>query len=463
MAQKRHPMRIPFSLLGAAALLSFAMPALAAPTPEDADQPLLHDLAREVSAEQLHGTIQTLVGFGTRHTLSDTTSPTRGVGAAERWAAGRFKAMGARCGGCLEIVTPSQVFTGKRIPTPTAIGAVMAIQRGTSDPDRVVLITAHIDSRVTDVTNATSDAPGANDDGSGVAAVMEAARLLSAHRLPATVVYSVEAGEEQGLYGAKVVAAYAKAHGWRVEADLNNDIVGNTHGQDGRTVSDQVRVFSEGTRQTETPAQAAGRHQNGGELDSPSREVARFIAGLAPRYLSGFRAEPIYRTDRYGRGGDQESFLELGYPAVRVTEADENYTRQHQDLRVENGVRYGDVIAGVDFPYLAQVTRLNIVALAALASAPAPPTQVAIAGAVTPDTTLSWAPSAGAAGYRVWWRGTTQADWTQSRSAGSATSLTLKGVNIDANLFGVSAVSADGFASPVEFPGAAGAFFPPAS
>ena len=453
-------MRLHFSLLGMAALLSLAMPAFAAATPEDADQPLLHDLAQGVSAEQLHGTIQTLVGFGTRHTLSDTTSATRGVGAAERWAVGRFKAMGARCGGCLQIVTPSQVFTGKRISTPTAVGAVMAIQRGTSDPDRVVLITAHIDSRVTDVTNATSDAPGANDDGSGVAAVMEAARLLSAHRFPATVVYSVEAGEEQGLYGAKVVAAYAKAHGWRVEADLNNDIVGNTHGQDGRTVSDQVRVFSEGTRQTETPAEAAGRHQNGGELDSPSREVARFIAGLAPHYLSGFRAEPIYRTDRYGRGGDQESFLEAGYPAVRLTEADENYTRQHQDLRVENDVHYGDVIEGVDFSYLAQVTRLNIVALAALASAPAPPMQVAIAGAVTPDTTLSWAPSPGAAAYRVWWRGTTQSRWEHDQTVAAGASVTLKGVNIDDSLFGISAVSADGFASPVEFPGAAGAFFP---
>jgi hypothetical protein len=456
-------MRIELRPLGIVFLLSLASPALAAPAPDDADQPLLHDLARQVSAEQLHATIQTLVGFGTRHTLSDTTSATRGVGAAERWAAGRFKAMGERCGGCLEIVTPSEVFTGKRIPTPTSVGAVVAIQRGTSDPDRVVLITAHIDSRVTDVMNATSDAPGANDDGSGVAAVMEAARLLSAHRFPATVVYSVEAGEEQGLYGAKAVADYAKAHGWRVEADLNNDIVGNTHGQDGRTVSDYVRVFSEGTRQTETPEQATGRHQNGGELDAPSREVARFIAGLAPRYLDGFRAELVYRTDRYGRGGDQERFLEAGYPAVRLTEADENYTRQHQDLRTEAGVAYGDVIGGVDFPYLAQVTRLDIVALAALASAPAPPTKVAIAGAVTPDTRLSWAPSPGASTYRVWWRETTQAPREHSRTAGDATSLTLKGVNIDDSLFGVSAVSADGFASPVEFPGPAGAFFTPAT
>ena len=446
-------------LLGVAVLVGAGAPVLAQP-PGGSDHPLLHEVAGQVSAERLRDTIRTLVGFGTRHTLSDTASATRGVGAAERWAADRFRRIGQDCGGCLEVVTPSETFTGKRILTPTAVGAVAAIQRGASDPERVVLITAHIDSRVTDVMNATSDAPGANDDGSGVAAVMETARILSRHRFPATVVYSVESGEEQGLYGAKALADYAKAHGWLVEADLNNDIIGNTHGQDGRVVSDQVRVFSEGTRQTETPADAARRHSTGGELDSPSREVARFIADLAPSYLSGFRAQLVYRTDRYSRGGDQERFLELGYPAVRLTEADENYTRQHQDLRTEAGVRYGDVIEGVDFAYLAQVARLNIVALAGLAMAPAPPVDLKISGAVTPDTTLAWMPSVGAASYRVSWRDTTAPQWQESRDAGAARSLTLPGVNIDDYTFGVSAVSADGYASPVEFPGPTGAFQP---
>jgi len=326
----------------------------------------------------------------------------------------------------------------------------------------VVLITGHIDSRVTDVMNATSDAPGANDDGSGVAAVIEAARLLSHHKFAATIVYGVLAGEEQGSYGAKALADYARANGWRIEADLNNDIIGNTHGQGGATITDRVRVFSEGTKAGETPEAAAVRHHTGGELDSPSREVARFIAELAPRYVSGFQAQMVYRTDRYGRGGDQDRFVDAGYPAVRLTEATENYTRQHQDLRTEGGVHYGDVIEGVDFPYLAQVTRVNIVALAALASAPAPPTDVKIAGAVTPDTVLSWSASPSAANYRVWWRDTTAAKWTQSRDAGSAMTLKLDSVNIDDNIFGVSAVSADGFASPVEFPGPSGSFISPA-
>jgi hypothetical protein len=450
-------------ILASVLVLAVGVSISAAQTPAAPDHPLLHELARQVSPEQLRSTIQSLVGFGTRHTLSSTTSSTRGIGAARLWAQSRFRAIGQACGGCLEIITPSDTVTGKRIPDPTVVSDVVAIQRGTTDPNRVVLITGHIDSRVTDVMNATSDAPGANDDGSGVAAVIEAARVLSRHKFPATIVYGVLSAEEQGSYGAKILADYARTHGWRIEADLNNDIVGNIHGQDGETIADRVRVFSEGTKAGETPEAAAVRHHTGGELDSPSRNVARFIAELAPHYLSSFQAQLIYRTDRYGRGGDQDRFLDAGYPAVRFTEATENYTRQHQDLRTEGGVRYGDVIDGVDFPYLAQVSRLNIVALAALASAPAPPDDVKIAGAVSPDTSLTWSPAPGAASYRVWWRPTTSPQWTQSRDAGPATTLTLKGVNIDDNNFGVSSVSANGYASPVEFPGPSGAFVPPAS
>jgi hypothetical protein len=307
--------------------------------------------------------------------------------------------------------------------------------------------------------DATHDAPGANDDGSGTAAVLEAARVLCRRTFPATVVYAVLSGEEQGLYGGQVLAAYARAQGWRVEAVLNNDIVGNTHGQDGQVVDGEVRVFSEGVRVTETPAEAAIRRRSGGEMDAPSRNLARFMRDIAQDYVEDLRVRMILRSDRFSRGGDQLPMQEAGYPAVRVTEGDENYTRQHQDVRMENGVAYGDVIGGVDFPYLARVTRLNAVTLAALAWAPAPPTGVKLEGAVAADTTVSWTAAPGAAGYRVWWRETTDPWWNAAQSRETAqTSLTLPNINIDDYTFGVSARSADGYESPVEFPGPAGAF-----
>jgi len=246
-----------------------------------------------------------------------------------------------------------------------------------------------------------------------------------------------------------------------VEAVLNNDIIGNTHGLDGRVEDTMVRVFSEGTRADETPALAAIRRRTGGELDSPSRNLSRFMAGIAATYMPGLGVRQIMRADRFNRGGDQAPMQEAGYPAVRVTEADENYTRQHQDVRTDGGVSYGDVIAGVEFPYLAKVTELNVLTLAALATAPPPPTDPKISGAVTADTTLSWTASPGAVSYRAWWRETTDPTWTHSESAGPATKIVLKGVNIDDYSFGVSAVSADGAQSPVEFPGPVGEFFPP--
>jgi len=314
---------------------------------------------------------------------------------------------------------------------------------------------------VSDALNATSDAPGADDDGSGVAAVMEAARVLSRYRFNATIVYAVLSGEEQGLFGGTVLAHYARAHGWKVEADLNNDIIGNIHGQGGETEAGFVRVFSEGTKAVETPADANRRRYNGGELDSPSRNIDRYMAGLAAQYLDGFKVRMVYRTDRFGRGGDQTPVLQAGYPAVRVTEAAENYTRQHQDVRTENGTAYGDVLSGVDFPYLANVTRLDAVTLASLAWAPAPPTEVKVSGAVSADTQISWQPDPAAAGYRVWWRETTEPFWTHSRDAGPATTVKLGGVVIDDWFFGVQAISRNGFASPVVFPGPAGDFVSP--
>jgi hypothetical protein len=423
--------------------------------------PNLASLSGAVSPEGLKATITILVGFGTRHTMSDTASPVRGIGAARRWVQSKFQSFSADCHGCLVIETPEQTATGARIPKPTVIQDVIAIQRGTTDPDRVVIISGHIDSRISDVMDAAHDAPGANDDGSGTATVIEAAKVLSKHSFPATIVYAVLSGEEQGLYGGKVLADYAKSQGWRVEAVLNNDIVGNTHGLDGRVEDTMVRVFSEGTRANETTALAAIRRRTGGELDSPSRNLSRYMASVAERYMPGFRVRQIMRADRFGRGGDQAPMQEAGYPAVRVTEADENYTRQHQDVRTEGGVAYGDVIEGVDFSYLAKVAELNVLTLAALATAPPPPTDLKVTGAVTADTTLSWTPSPGAISYKAWWRETTDPTWTHSQSVGPETKIVLKGVNIDDYSFGVSAIAADGAQSPVEFPGPAGEFFPP--
>ena len=452
-------MRLPLVL---AASLLLVTPTFAAEVPApSSDQPLLRAVAAEVDAKALESTIRSLVGFGTRHTLSDTKSNTRGIGAARRWVKTQFEAISKDCGGCLTVETPSEVVTGRRVPTPTEVMNVLAIQKGTTDPDRVIIIAGHLDSRVSDVMDFTSDAPGANDDASGVAAVIEAARVLSKHRFAATLVFAALSGEEQGLYGGKVLASYARANGWKVEADLNNDIIGNSRGQSGVMNNTQVRVFSEGTKAVETPEQANSRRYNGGEVDSPSRNLGRYLDGLAERYLANFDVVMVYRTDRYGRGGDQVPLLEAGYPAVRVTEAAENYDRQHQDLRTEKGRVYGDTIEGVDFAYLAQVTRLNTVAMASLASAPAPPSGVRTEGAVSPDTKVSWVATPGAAGHRVWWRGTTDPTWRYSRWAPAGTSAVLKDVVIDDWFFGVSSVSKDGWESPVVFPGAAGSFESP--
>jgi len=424
------------------------------------DQALLTEIAAAPNPGELEDTVSALVGFGTRHTLSDTTSTRRGIGAARRWVESRFTAISKDCGGCLTIITPSQTVTGKRTPQPTEIVDVVAIQIGTSDPERVIVVTGHIDSRVTDPMNAASDAPGADDDASGVAVVLQAAKVLSHYRFPATIVYGVLSGEEQGLYGGKVLAEYAKAHAWRVEANLNNDIVGSSRGQNGVLDNTRLRVFSEGTRDTETPDEAKQRRFEGGEDDSASRNVARYVKAIAESYLPNWTVELVYRLDRFGRGGDHSAFNALGYPAVRFTENSEDYRHQHQDLRTEAGVIYGDTIDHLDFGYLAKVAATNMLGIAAMAKAPAPPAGVKIEGAVTPTTSLSWtaAPGPAAAGYRVYWRATWEPVWTHSRDAGSALSLKLENIAIDDFVFGVASVSADGYESPVVFPGAAGAF-----
>jgi Zn-dependent M28 family amino/carboxypeptidase len=424
-----------------------------------ADQPLLREIATTPDPAQLRATVQKLVTFGTRHTLSDTVSSARGIGAARRWTQARFEQISHECGGCLEVILPSQTVTGKRVPIPTAVVDVVAIQRGTLDPSRVVVLTGHVDSRVSDVMNSTADAPGADDDASGVAVVLEAARVLSRYKFPGTIVYGVLSGEEQGLYGGKVLAEYAKAQGWRVEANLNNDIVGGTVGQNGVSSNTRLRVFSEGIRDVETAEEAKERRSQGGEDDSASRNVARYVKSVAEAYIPNWTVAMIYRLDRFARGGDHAAFNALGFPAIRFTENAEDYRHQHQDLRTEGGTEYGDTVAHVDFNYLAKVAATNMLAAASMVSAPPPPAAVKLSGAVASDTRLEWSPVPNAAGYRVYWRDTTAANWTFARDAGNGSDLTLLNVPVDDFVFGVASVAAGGFESPVVFPGASGAFW----
>jgi hypothetical protein len=433
------------------ALASLAHPAAAATPSEIAD---------EVSQDRIRAVVETLVSFGTRHTLSSQTDPKRGIGAALGWAEAEFRRYSRACGGCLRIERPSDVVTGRRVPNPTRVTDVIAIQRGSVDPNRVVIVTGHIDSRVTDPMNFTSDAPGANDDGSGTSAVIEAARVLSKHKFPYTIVYAALSGEEQGLLGGKILADYARAQGWEVLANLNNDIIGNSCSSDGVCDDAHVRVFSEGPRWQGHEDLAARIRSLGGENDAPSRNVSRWLDGLADDLGLGLDVRPIWRNDRFGRGGDHTEFLNSGFPAVRITVAIENYNWQHQDLRTENGIEYGDTIDKMDFPYLTKVVKLNVAALAALASAPPPPAPT-VEGGVSTDTTLTWSPVKGADSYVIRWRPTDSANWTSSlRVPGATAKHVLKGVRVDDFVFGVSSVSKDGYESPVASAVPGGAFRP---
>ena len=422
--------------------------------------PALAEPADDVSEARLRADVEALVGFGTRHTLSVQDNPTRGIGAARRWGETQFRAAGQACGGCLEIALPERMVSGNRIPEPTRLVNVVAIQRGTERPNEVVIVQGHIDSRVSDVMDAVSDAPGANDDGSGTALVIEAARVLSQRQYPVTIVYALLSGEEQGLLGGQLLADYAAEQGWTVKAVLNNDIVGGSCGSDGYCDAANVRVFSEGPRADLTDAARADQRRNGGENDSPSRNLSRWLDRLAAADTAGLDVRQIWRTDRMGRGGDQIPFLEKGYPAIRFSVAVEDYEHQHQDLRVENGVTYGDTVDEMDFPYLAKVTRLNVRALDALANAPMPPAPVAEA-AVQTFTAIEWQPVPGAAKYRLYNRRTDQSYWQhESMVETDATRVELLTLRGDDWLFGVSSVSADGVESPVASAVPGGAFVP---
>ena len=454
----------------------------------------LRAIVQPVSAAQLRHTIETLVSFGTRHTLSSQTDSKRGIGAALSWSEAKFGRYSKACGRCLVVTRASDVVTGTRVPTPTRITDMIAIQRGTTRPNDVMIITGHIDSRVTDILNADAFEPGANDDGSGSATVMEAARVLSRHKFPGTIVYALLSGEEQGLYGGKVLAAYAKAQGWNVIADLNNDIIGNSCSSDGVCDATHVRVFSEGPRWQGHEELAAQQRSLGGENDAPSRNISRWLDRLADRLNIGLDVRQVWRNDRFGRGGDHAEFLNAGYPAVRFSVAVENYDWQHQDVRVENGKHYGDTVDHMDFGYLEKVAKLNIAALAALASAPPPP-EPTVEGAVSTDTTVSWDAGQGGGSFIVWRRRTDANQWQLARQAGWPKDCTLAQhgsndpneklvggnslmggwtiphckvvlphVRVDDWVFGVSAVSTrsakDGFESPVASAVPGGAFRP---
>lgn len=413
----------------------------------------------DVSEARLRADVEAMVSFGTRHTLSSQDDPKRGIGAALDWAEGRFRAISGECGGCLVITRPETTISGDRIPAPTRLQNVIAFQRGTAGSSEVVIVQAHIDSRASDVMDATSDAPGANDNASGSALVLEAARLLSQRRHAGNVVYALLSGEEQGLYGGKLLADWAKMNGWTVKAVLNNDIVGGSRGSDGLVDADHVRVFSEGPRADATDALRAGQRRFGGENDSPSRNLSRFVASLAERQ-GGLAVRQVWRADRMGRGGDHLPFLEAGLPAIRFSAAIEDYDHQHQDLRVEDGVKYGDTVDEMDFAYLARVTRLNVAALDLLARAPMPPHATADA-AVKSWTDVKWQAVPGAARYRVWQRRTDDSAWaTFTEVPAGQTSLKLDGVRGDDWIFGVSAVAADGSESPVSSAVPGGHFAP---
>ncbi len=422
----------------------------------------LYDIATAPSADRIYSDIEKLVSFGTRHTLSETESETQGIGAARRWIFDEFKKISAECGGCLEVIYVSDVVEGEsRIPEPTDVVSVLAIQRGTIDPNRYVVMSGDIDSRVTDPLNGTSDSPGANDNASGMAGVIEAARVLSRRSYAGSIIYAGLSGEEQGLFGGKIVAAHALQEGWQIKGVLNNDMISNISGIDGVIDNSTVRVFSEGTRATETPEEARLRRFTGGEVDSPSRNLARYVKAQADQYMTNLNVMMVYRLDRYRRGGHHRPFNDVGMPGVRMMETHEHYDRQHQDLRTEDGIVYGDTIGGVDKDYAAKLTALNAISLAGMAGAPPFPQNVEASGAVSPSATLKWETPDNAsnlAGYRVHWRLTTAPEWTHSRFVGNVNSWEFTNLVIDNYYFGVSAVAKDGSETPVVFPGPAGRF-----
>lgn len=436
--------------------------------------PIRIDLSSLVSEERLRADMDTIVGFGTRHTLSSQTDPKRGIGAAVNWALDEFRRIGAKCDDCLEVQSVERVIEadGRRIPQDTLVRNAVAIQRGMERPNEVIIVQGHYDSRVTDPLNGTDDAPGANDDGSGSVMILEASRILSQQKYPSTIIYALLTGEEQGLYGAQILADWVGEQGMTVKAVLNNDMIGSACGSDGFCDPEHVRVFSEGPRADSTERLRARQRRFGGENDMPGRNLARWLGGVAAANPDGMQVRQIWRTDRMGRGGDQIPFLNKGYPALRIAVSVEDYEHQHQDLRVENGITYGDTIDELDFDYLRRASVLNVQALQLLALAPMPPAVTADA-AVRVDTELKWDAVEGADRYIIKARRTDESYWRDALPKGTKgedipelidgrfeksfeISVPLRG---DDWLFGIASCNGD-YCSPVSSAVPGGAFAP---
>ncbi|RNC89724.1 MAG: M28 family peptidase [Allomuricauda sp.] len=415
----------------------------------------IYDIIKDVSAERIENDITTLANFGTRHTLSDTVSQTRGIGAARRWIKSEFDKISTDCNNCLEVFYQKDLVkqgVSARIPKDVWVVNVVAIKRGTKHPNRFIVMSGDIDSRVSDPNDYTSDSPGANDNASGTAGTIEAARVLSKYEFDSSIIFVGLSGEEQGLFGGKGLAAYAKKYEWDIVGILNNDMIGNIKGVDGVVSNRDFRIFSEPVPPTETAQQRRARRFYGGEVDGISRQLARYVHHTTKTYMPEMNPTLIYRLDRFGRGGHHRPFNDFGYAGIRIMESHENYTQQHQDIRVENGIAYGDVLEHVNFEYAKKLTAVNAINLASIAWAPPAPQIVEIGGIVEPSARLKWNAVEGATGYKIYWRDTTSPTWDHSRYVGNVTEATLEGIVLDNYLFGVASVGADGHESPVVFP-----------
>lgn len=415
-----------------------------------------YKIIESVSADRIEQSINKLVSFGTRHTLSDTISNKTGIGAARRWIKKSFEEISSECNNCLEVFYQNNFFkkNKRRLVKDVWINNVVAIQRGTKYPNRFVIMSGDIDSRVSDPNDYISASPGANDNASGMAGTIEAARVLSKYKFENSIIYVGLSGEEQGLFGGAGLANYAMKNNWEIIGILNNDMIGNIEGVDGVIDNLTFRIFSEPTPANESDVSIKRRRFYGGEVDGNSRQLARYIYKNVTKYMPEMNPMMIYRLDRFGRGGHHRPFNDLGYAGVRIMEAHENYNRQHQDLRIENGINYGDVISGVDFDYAKKLTAVNAINLASLGWSPKEPKNVKIGGAVKPSTTLKWKKSNDSSikGYKIYWRETTSPHWDKSKFVGNVDSHTLEGVVIDNYFFGVSSIGKNNQESVVVFP-----------
>lgn len=416
----------------------------------------IYEIIDSVSAERIEADIRKLAGFGTRNTFSDTVSDTRGIGAARRWIKSQFDNISNSCDNCIDVFYQKDFVTtqdGDRIPHDAWVVNVVAVQKGTKYPNRYILMSGDIDSRASNTMDFETDAPGANDNASGMAGTIEAARVLSQYEFESSVVYVGLSGEEQGLFGGKGLAEYARENDWEIIGILNNDMIGNIEGVDGVIDNRTFRIFSEPVPPNETERERTMRRFYGGEVDGISRQLARYVNKTTETYMPEMNPMMIYRLDRFGRGGHHRPFNDLGFPGIRIMEAHENYNRQHQDIRTEDGIEYGDVIEGVNFDYAKKLTAVNAINMASLAWAPPAPKDVEIGGIVEPSAKLRWAKVEGEiAGYKIYWRETTEATWQYSKFVGDVNEFTLDGIVIDNFFFGVAAVGKDGHESVVVFP-----------